>query len=465
MTTIAGAAELGPPFAKNQSAALDAAYSKVAWRLIPFLMVLWILAWIDRVNIGFAKLQMLNELKFSETVYGLGAGIFFLGYFFFEVPSNLLLEKIGAKKTIARITIGWGLTCIAMMFVTTPAMFYFLRFLLGVFEAGFYPGVILYLTYWFPTGRRAKAFGLFMSASALAGVLGGPIAGTLMSGMQGVNGWAGWQWVFLIEGIPSVIAGIVTLFYLTDRPEKAGHWLSAEERHLIAQDLERDRAGLGPREHNMFAALRNPRIWQFVLIFFCIIMANSALTFFGPTLVREVGFTSPAAVGWIMSAIYLCGAAGMILNGIHSDRQKEVRLHCGLAALAASAALVVLGLLVPGSPVPALLALGVAVVGTMSAIPVFWQMPNRVLAGAAAAAGVAFINSIANLAGFAAPYLMGAIKDSTGSLSYGLWIVAAFEAMTVFLILFFVRREAADPVATAAPVITDSETAGTGAKL
>jgi len=441
MTTIAGAANLGPPLSTDQSGALDRAYSKVAWRLIPFLMVLWILAWIDRVNIGFAKLQMLSELRFSETVYGLGAGIFFLGYFFFEVPSNLLLERIGAKKTIARITIGWGLTCIAMLWVTTPGMFYFLRFLLGAFEAGFYPGVILYLTFWFPTGRRAKAFGLFMSASALAGVIGGPLAGTLMTGLHGALGWSGWQWVFLIEGVPSVIAGIVTLLYLTDRPEKAGHWLTEQERQLIAEDLERDRASLGGREHSMFAALRNPRIWQFVVIFFCIIMANSALTFFGPSIVREAGFTSPATVGWIMSAIYLCGAAGMILNGMHSDRQGEIRLHCGLAALAASAALVVLGVVVAGSPLLALLALAVAVVGTMSAIPVFWQMPNLVLAGSAAAAGVAFINSIANLAGFAAPYLMGAVKDGTGSLSWGLWIVAAFEALTVFLILYFVPRE------------------------
>lgn len=465
MTTTAGAANLGPPLATNPSSALDAAYSKVAWRLIPFLMVLWILAWIDRVNIGFAKLQMLGELRFSETVYGLGAGIFFLGYFFFEVPSNLLLERIGAKKTIARITIGWGITCIAMMWVTTPGMFYFLRFLLGAFEAGFYPGVILYLTYWFPTGRRAKAFGLFMSASALAGVIGGPVAGTIMTGLHGANGWSGWQWVFLLEGIPSVIAGIVTLFYLTDRPEKAGHWLTEEERRLIADDLARDRAALGAREHNMFAALRNPRIWQFVAIFFCIIMANSALTFFGPTIVREVGFTSPAAVGWIMSAIYLCGAAGMILNGTHSDRQKEVRLHCGLAALAASAALVLLGILVPGSPIPALLALGVAVVGTMSAIPVFWQMPNLVLAGAAAAAGVAFINSIANLAGFAAPYLMGAIKDGTGSLSYGLWIVAAFEALTVFLILYFIPREVTAVPSATAREIAFAEAPTTGAKV
>lgn len=465
MPTTAGAANLRPPLATSPTPALDAAYTKVAWRLIPFLMVLWILAWIDRVNIGFAKLQMLSDLRFSETVYGLGAGIFFLGYFFFEVPSNLLLERIGARKTIARITILWGITCVAMMFVTTPIMFYVLRFLLGVFEAGFYPGVILYLTYWFPTGRRAKAFGLFMSASALAGVVGGPVAGTIMTTLHGANGWSGWQWVFLIEGIPSVIAGIVTLFYLTDRPEKAGHWLTAEEQRLIAEDLERDRAALGPREHNMFAALRNPRIWQFVAIYFCIIMANSALTFFGPTIVREVGFGSPATVGWIMAAIYLCGAAGMILNGMHSDRQKEARYHCGLAALAAAAALTVLGVLVPGSPIPALLALGVAVVGTMSAIPVFWQMPNLVFAGTAAAAAVAFINSIANLAGFAAPYLMGAIKDGTGSLSYGLWVVAAFEAMTVFLILYFIPKMARAIAPVAARESTFAEAPTTGAKI
>src|SRR3954452_14339546 len=253
--------------ARSPSAALDEAYRKVTWRLIPFLMVLWILAWIDRVNIGFAKLQMLSDLKFSETVYGLGAGIFFLGYFFFEVPSNLLLEKIGARKTIARITILWGICCIAMMFVTTPGMFYLLRFLLGVFEAGFYPGVILFLTYWYPTERRAKAFGLFMSASALAGVIGGPMAGTIMTGLAGANGWAGWQWVFLLEGIPSVIAGIVTLLYLTDKPEQA-HWLTEEEKHLIQEDLKRDRAALGSREHRIMVALRDPRVWQFIAIFF-----------------------------------------------------------------------------------------------------------------------------------------------------------------------------------------------------
>lgn len=420
---------------------LDAAFSKVTWRLIPFLMVLWILAWIDRVNIGFAKLQMLNDLKFSEAIYGLGAGIFFIGYFLFEVPSNLLLERIGARKTIARITMLWGITCVAMMFVTTPMQFYVLRFLLGVFEAGFYPGIILYLTYWYPTERRAKAFGLFMSASALAGVLGGPLAGTIMTQLNGANGWAGWQWVFLLEGIPSVIAGIVTLFYMTDKPVKA-NWLTDKEKNLILADLERDRATLGPREHKILKSLRDPRVWQFIAIYFCIILANSTLTFWGPTVVREVGFTSPAAVGWIMAACYLCGAAGMILIGRSSDRHGEARLHSGFAALVGAGAMAALGFLIPHGSYLALVALALAIIGTMSAIPVFWQMPNRFLAGSAAAAGVALINSVANLAGFGAPFAMGLIKDATGLMSPGFWLVALFEAATVLLIIKFIPASA-----------------------
>src|ERR1700712_3914792 len=211
--------------------ALDVSYRRITWRLLPFLFVLWVLAWVDRVNVGFVKLTMLDELKWSETVYGFGAGIFFLGYFFFEVPSNLLLQRIGPRKTITRITLGWGIVCVCMMFVTTPAMFYFLRFLMGVFEAGFYPGIILFLTYWYPSERRAKAFGMFMSASGGAGVIGGPIAGLVMGGLQGVNGWSGWQWVFLIEGVPSIIAAAVTWFYLTDRPAEA-KWLTPAQRQL-----------------------------------------------------------------------------------------------------------------------------------------------------------------------------------------------------------------------------------------
>ena len=212
---------------ETRAPTLEAAYAKVTWRLVPFLAILWIIAWIDRVNIGFAKLEMLDDLKFSEAAYGFGAGIFFLGYFLFEVPSNLLLTRIGARRTIARIAIGWGLTSILMMWVKTTTLFYALRFLLGAFEAGFYPGVILYLTYWYPTARRARPFGLFMSASAFAGVIGGPLAGGILTYLNGAYGWAGWQWLFLIEGAPSIVAGIVTLFYLTDRPQEA-RWLSSE---------------------------------------------------------------------------------------------------------------------------------------------------------------------------------------------------------------------------------------------
>jgi MFS family permease len=372
-------------------------------------------------------------------VYGLGAGIFFLGYFFFEVPSNLLLQKIGAKKTIMRITIGWGLTTIAMMFVKTPGQFYAGRLLLGVFEAGFYPGIILYLTYWFPNERRAKAFGMFMSASALAGVLGGPIAGWILTSFNGVNGWSGWQWVFFLEGIPSVIAGIVTWFYLTDRPEQA-RWLTPQERQLVRDDLERDHRAMGPREHSLLKSLADRKIWILILIYFCIVAANSSLTFYGPTLVKEAGFTNPVAVGWIMAAAYLCGAAGMIFNGFHSDRQRESRLHCGLAAALGAGSLVVIALMLGQSAAAVLIALALAIVGTMSAIPVFWQMPDRFLSGSAAAGGVALINSIANLAGFGAPWMLGIIKTSTGSLSSGLYVVAAVEACATLLILALIPR-------------------------
>ncbi|MDO9428341.1 MAG: MFS transporter [Methylobacterium sp.] len=419
---------------------LDATYRRITWRLLPFLMGLWILSWIDRVNIGFAKLQMLADLRFSETVYGIGAGIFFLGYFLCEVPSNLLLEYIGARRTIARITFLWGACCVAMMFVTTPAGFYVLRFLLGVFEAGFYPGVILFLTYWYPTPRRARVFGLFMSASALAGVIGGPLAGAIMTGLDGVNGWSGWQWVFLLEGIPSILAGLVTLLYLTDRPAKAT-WLTAEQRALVEADLARDAAALGPREHRILACLGDARVWQCIAIFFCIVTANSALTFFGPSVVREAGFTDPLTIGWIMSGAYLCGGAGMILNGLHSDRTGESRLHCGVPALVGAVAIAVLGFLVPVSPGLAIVALTVAIVGTMSAIPVFWQIPGRFLAGSAAAAGIALINSVANLAGFGAPAAMGYLREHTGSVSTGLWIVAAVECAALVLILAFVPPE------------------------
>jgi sugar phosphate permease len=260
-----------------------------------------------------------------------------------------------------------------------------------------------------------------------------------MTSLNGVNGWQGWQWVFLLEGIPSVIAGLVTYFYLTDKPEQA-KWLTQRERNLVHADLERDAAALGHREHSMLASLKDSRIWLMIVIYFCIIAANSSLTFYGPTLVKEVGFTSPLAVGWIMAAAYLCGAAGMILNGIHSDKHQEARYHCGLAAALGSVSLLVIALLLKASPLLTLVMLTLAIVGTMSAIPVFWQMPNRFLSGTAAAAGVALINSVANLAGFGAPWMLGLIKTATGELTTGLFVVAAVEICATLLIVMCVPK-------------------------
>ena len=431
-----------PAAASARDDALDGAYRAITWRLIPFLFVLWVLAWVDRVNVGFVKLTMLDELKWSALLYGLGAGIFFLAYFFFDVPSNLLLQRIGARKTITRITIGWGAVCVAMMFVKTPAMFYFLRFLMGVFEAGFYPGIILYLTYWYPSDRRAKAFGMFMSASGIAGVIGGPLAGTVMNGMHGINGWSGWQWVFLIEGIPSIIAGAVTWFYLTDRPSEA-RWLTPEQRQLVEADLQRDASSLGEREEGLLTSLKDGRLWLLILVFFCVIAANSSMTFFGPSVVKDAGFTNPATVGWIMSLSYLFGAIGMVINGLHSDHSNEARLHCAFAAAIGAIGLLLTALLIKSSPLLALVAQTLAIFGTMAAIPVFWQLPGRFLAGAAAAGGVALINSIANLAGFGAPYMLGVIKTQTGGLAPGLLIVAAVEVCATVLILLFIPRFAA----------------------
>jgi D-galactonate transporter len=431
-----------PAFAGEEDSAEASVYRKVSWRLLPFLGVLWVLAWLDRVNIGFAKLQMLDALKFSEAVYGLGAGIFFLGYFLFEVPSNMLLQKIGAKKTIMRITICWGVICMLQTVVTTPTQFYLLRFLLGAFEAGFYPGVILYLTYWYPSQRRARAFGTFMSASAIAGVLGGPLAGWIMTSMGGVHGMHGWQWLFILEGIPSVLAGIFAWFYMTDKPEQA-RWLTDDEKHVVLDALRRDNAAMGERGHDWRSLFTNRKVWLLIAIFFCLLCANSTLTFWIPTIIKDLGVSAPMAVGWIAAVAYLCGAVGMIANGAHSDRRNEVRWHFSGAAIAGGVSMLVLAALLGVAalpPVIAMLAMTAALVGTMSAIPVFWQLPNRYLAGGAAAVGVALINSVSNLAGFGAPYVMGLIKNTTGKVTTGLYLVAIIEVLAAVLVLAGIRK-------------------------
>ncbi|AJG19014.1 MFS transporter [Cupriavidus basilensis] len=415
------------------------AYRKIAVRLIPFLVFLFVLAWIDRVNVGFAKLQMLQDLQFSEAVYGFGAGIFFIGYFLFEVPSNLLLEKIGARRTLARITILWGFASMAMIFVKTPMQFYALRFLLGVFEAGFFPGVVLYLTYWFPAQRRARINGLFMTSFAIAGVIGGPLAGFIMSSMEGVDGLANWQWLFVIEGIPSVLAGIAVLMFLPEKPISA-KWLSPSERDLVTREIEAENRD--PAKHSSLrAAFTNSRVWICAAIYFCVVSGNATIAFWSPSIIKELGVKGNLQIGLVSAIPFIAGTLAMVWNGIHSDRTGERRLHCALATLMAAAGLVLTGMWLH-SAVLAMVALTIASVGILAAFPVFWSLPSAFLAGTAAAGGIALINSIGNLAGFVAPYMIGWFKTNTGQLSSGLYFVAALEACATVLVLAFIKTKA-----------------------
>lgn len=419
----------------------DHAFWKITLRLMPYLALLWCLAWIDRVNIGLAKLTMLGDLKFSEAIYGLGAGVFFLGYFVFEVPSNLLLQKIGARKTLMRITIGWGAVCMAMMFVSTPWQFYTLRFLLGAFEAGFQPGVIIYLTFWYPSHRRAQALGLFTSATAVSGIVGGPLAAYIMTDLAGVNGWAGWQWVFLIEGAITILAGAAAWWVLCEQPKHA-KWLTTQEKALVQDELDRDGATKTDRAHKLGDLLTNKSFWMLTAIYFCLVAGYATVNFFGPTAIRELGFKTPTVIGWIISACSVGGAVFQIVNGRHSDKHQEVHLHTAFAIAFGAISLALMGLFLgQGNVYLTIACLFLAISGTASAFPVFWQLPLRLFTGTAAAVGVAAINSIANLAGFFAPTFLGFMKDATGTLSGGLLAIAAVELVGALLIVFWLKRD------------------------
>jgi D-galactonate transporter len=422
------------------SSEVEAVYLKIAKRIMPFLVLLFVMAWMDRVNVGFAKLQMVKDLSFSEAVYGFGAGIFFLGYLLFEIPSNLFLEKIGARKTIARITILWGIASIATMFVKTATWFYIVRFLLGAAEAGLYPGVILYLTYWFPARRRAQMLGYFMAAIPIAAIVGGPISGWIMGNLVGNTGLANWQWLFLLEGIPSIIMGLLTLLVFVDKPAQA-RWLSDREKQLVAADLTLDDQKAGARKHGFGEALKIPKVWLLTLIYFCLVSANPTLGFWIPTIIKGLGVKDNTTIGLLSAVPYIVGVIVMVLVGRHSDRTLERRYHCGLSCLASAAGLVLIGVFA-GIPVLGFLALVLGVTGVLSAFAPFWQMPTMFLAGTAAAGGIALINSIANLSGWVGPYVVGWLKDITGKASTGLYVVAGLEVLACVLIVIFMPRRA-----------------------
>ncbi len=410
---------------------------KVSRRLIPFLFLLYVAAYLDRINVGFAQLQMKSALGFSDAVYGLGAGIFFIGYFLFEVPSNLILARVGARVWIARIMITWGLISSAMAFVQTPASFYVLRFLLGVAEAGFFPGVIYYLGLWFPAEERAAAVSKFMTATAIAGVIGGPLAAVLFK-LEGVAGLAGWQWIFVAEGLPSVLLGVIVLFYLTERPDTA-RWLSAEERAYLsarvkASDDAINRHGTTP----LRAALMHPIVWRLALLYFTLIVGFYSISFWSPQIIQSLSGLGNVQVALISAVPYGVAAVAMVIVGAHSDRTRE---RCGhVAAAAFVGALGMIATAYVHSPVLGVLALSVAAAGIWSAVPVFWSLPTAFLTGTAAAGAIALINSFGNLAGFAAPYAIGRVREATGSYSTSLLLIAASLVCSVVIVLSLRRR-------------------------
>ena len=395
-------------------------YAKVTWRIIPFLFLCYVVAYLDRVNVGFAKLQMVADLKFSETVFGLGAGLFFIGYFLFEVPSNVILHNVGARIWIARIMITWGVISALTLYASSEMSFYALRFLLGLAEAGFFPGIILYLTYWYPAERRGRIVTLFMTAIALSSVIGAPISGWIMQNLNGVNGLAGWQWMFLLEGIPSVLVGLFTIYYLDDSITQAG-WLSDAEKALLAQRIAEDNTH--KEALSVSQTLFNSRVWLLGLIYFCFVLGLYGVGFWLPTIIKALGVKSLFDVGLLTAIPYAVATVGMVLVSRSADARRERRWHVVIPALAGSVGLV-LSTLLSGDPAMAMAALSLATFGIITTLPLFWSLPTAYLGGVAAAAGIALINSLGNLAGFVSPFLIGKIKDATQSTDAGMFMLA-----------------------------------------
>lgn len=419
-------------------AALDteeATYSQVTRRLIPFLCLCLIIAFLDRINVSFAKLQMMDDLNFSEAVYGLGAGVFFLAYFLFELPSNLIMHRVGARRWIARIMISWALLTGAMALVHDETTFYVLRFLLGAAEAGFFPGIVLYLTYWYPVNRRSRIMALFMSAIPLAGLLGGLFSGWIMDSLNGSYGMAGWQWLFVVESVPSLIVGIAVLFYLDDHISSA-KWLTAEQKTLLQARI--DSESQVKTQMSLGAVLRHPLVWMFALVYFGSSMGQYGFGFWLPSIIKATGVESTTHISLLSAIPYAFGVVAMILVGRHSDRTGERRWHYCAAASTGALGLA-LAVVFQHNTMAAMFALTLASMGLQSMAPIFWSMPTGMLGGVAAAAGIALINSIGNLAGFFSPYLVGWVKTTTGTTASAMYIIAGFVLMAGLLVVAFVR--------------------------
>ncbi len=405
--------------------------AKVSSRLIPFLIVCYFVAYLDRVNVSFAALTMNKDLGLSASAFGFGAGIFFLAYFLFEVPSNLFLERVGARKWIARIMFSWGLISGSMAFIVGEKSFYLLRVLLGIAEAGFFPGIIFYLTLWFPAVYRARIIGYFMAAIPLSTVIGAPISGMLL-GMDGVMGMKGWQWLFILEALPALILSVVVFYYLTDRPSDAA-WLAPDERDwLVARLQQEQRQRETVRHYSVTQALLNPKVLALSLVYFGAVATNYGLSFFLPQIVKAFGMSNTQA-GLVAALPYVVGLVSIVWWGRRSDRKLERRFHLAFPLFVASAGLAAASAL--ADPTMKMIALSIAGFGIFGGLPVFWTFPTAFLSGAAAAGGIALINSIGNLAGFAGPYVMGRLKDVTGTYTWGLLSLSALGLMAMVIVL------------------------------
>ena len=409
----------------SSTTSLDSLYSKIAWKIMPLLIVCYLFAYLDRVNVGFAKLQMLTDLGMSDAAYGFGAGIFFIGYLIFEVPSNVLMMRIGAKKTICRIMVLWGLISMGMAFVHTPMQFYIARFLLGLAEAGFYPGIVLYLTFWFPSHRRSKIIAIFYMAIPLSGVLGGPLSGYILSSAGKSSSIAAWQWLFIIEGIPSVLLGMAIPFLLCDKPNEA-KWLNQHEKQLVSTDLlenEKAKANVAPKRDGVLGTLMDPRVWVMALLCLCQAVLLYGIGFWLPTLVQAMGASSPLNIG-LLSAIPFAFALVVInLVGRSSDKRRERRWHLIVPFLVAALFLCI-SVWLRGNPVLAMIALVIGVGAGYSVSVIMWSLPSLFLTGVGMAAGIGMINAIGGLGGFFGPWMIGVIKTATHSNTGGMYFIA-----------------------------------------
>jgi D-galactonate transporter len=400
-------------------------YNKIAARLLPYLVLLYIISFLDRINVGFAKLQMASDIGLNDAAYGLGAGIFFLGYCLCEIPSNLLLQRLGTKFWIARILVVWGIVSTCTMFVRSEYSFYAMRFLLGVAEAGFYPGIVLYLTYWYPSRLRSQVWAIFSLGVALSGIIGGPLSGGIMSAMAGTRGLHGWQWLFLLEGMPAIVFGFLTYFYLDNGPADA-RWLSQEEKQKVLAQLDREQAhkiarGYG---HRFVDAIKDPNTWLLTCTNFALLGSTYGVSFWLPQIIKDLGVNDLFDNGLITTIPWLFAAVGMIVVSRHSDRHNERRWHATLCAVASAAGLVMTGLFAARS-ILCLAGLSLAMIGAMAGLAVLWALPGTILSGTAAAAAIALMATVGNMGGYVSPFLIGWVTQTTRHLEYGLYVLAA----------------------------------------